>query len=100
MFGTILTHRLTSTLDRELARLDLPADVTTTSLTRDPRGLATLDEPLRGIAVTGLSDAITTVFLVGAVTMVVGIVAAATIRELPLRDHTGAGQPTAIPEPA
>ncbi len=100
VFGTILTHRLTSTLDRELARLDLPADVTTTSLTRDPRGLATLDEPLRGIAVTGLSDAITTVFLVGAVTMVVGIVAAATIRELPLRDHTGAGQPTAIPEPA
>lgn len=100
VFGTILTHRLTSTLDRGLARLDLRADVTTTSLTRDPRGLSTLDEPLRGIAVTGLSDAITTVFLVGAVTMVVGFVAATTIRELPLRDHTGAGQPTAIPEPA
>ncbi len=98
VFGSILTHRLISTLDLELARVDLPADVTTESLTRDPRALAALDEPLRTIAVTGLSDAITTVFLVGAATMVVGVVAAATIRELPLRDHIDVRDTTSIAE--
>lgn len=37
---------------------------------------------------------------VGAVTMLAGIAAAATIRALPLRDLTAPAQPTAIPEPA
>lgn len=31
---------------------------------------------------------------------IVGIVVAATIRELPLRDHTSTGRPAPIPEPA
>lgn len=45
VFGTILTRRLTGTLDRKLAGLDLPPDVTTASSTSDPRALATLVAP-------------------------------------------------------
>ena len=63
--------------------------------------LGALPEPLRSIAIGGLSDAITTVFIVAAGVMAIGAVAAITIRELPLRDTAAlATTPTPTPEPA
>jgi EmrB/QacA subfamily drug resistance transporter len=101
VFGAVLTRQLTDAITSGLVGVELPDGVTADTLTQDPRALGALTEPLRSIAIGGLSDAITTVFAVAAGVMVIGAIAAITIRELPLRDTaTLATAPTPSPEPA
>lgn len=102
VFGAILTRRLTDAITSGLTGIDLPDGVTAETLTQNPRALGSLTEPLRSVAIDGLSDAITTVFAVAAGVMALGIVAALTIRELPLRDTAAPAstQPATAPEPA
>ena len=101
VFGAVLTRQLDDAITAGLVGVELPDGITTDTLTQDPRALGALTEPLRSIAIGGLSDAITTVFAVAAGVMVIGAVAAVTIRELPLRDTAVlATTPTPSPEPA
>ena len=101
VFGAVLTRQLDDAITAGLVGVELPDGITTDALTQDPRALGALTEPLRSIAIGGLSDAITTVFAVAAGVMVIGAVAAVTIRELPLRDTAVlATTPTPSPEPA
>jgi len=101
VFGAVLTRQLTDAITTGLVGVDLPDGVTPDTLTQNPRALGALPEPLRTIAIGGLSDAITTVFIVAAGVMAIGAVAAITIRELPLRDTAAlATAPTPSPEPA
>jgi EmrB/QacA subfamily drug resistance transporter len=101
VFGAVLTRQLTDAITSGLVGVELPDGATADTLTQDPRALGALTEPLRSIAIGGLSDAITTVFAVAAGVMVIGAIAAITIRELPLRDTaTLATAPTPSPEPA
>jgi hypothetical protein len=100
VFGVILTQRLTAAVTDDLAGIDLPPGVDVASLTENPRALTLLDEPLRTITTTGLSDAITTVFLVAGCVMATGIIAAVALRELPLRDFASLPTPAPAPEPA
>jgi EmrB/QacA subfamily drug resistance transporter len=101
VFGAVLTRQLTDAITTGLVGVDVPDGVTPDTLTQNPRALGALPEPLRSIAIGGLSDAITTVFIVAAGVMAIGAVAAITIRELPLRDTAAlATTPTPTPEPA
>lgn len=93
VFGTVLASRLDAELTDRLSGVDLPPGVNADTLTRSPRAIAALPEPLHSAAAGALSASITTVFAVAAVVMVGAFVISIRMRELPLRDLSAiAGQ--------
>ena len=100
VFGAVLTRQLDDAITAGLVGVELPDGITTDTLTQDPRALGALTEPLRSIAIGGLSDAITTVFAAAAMVMVGAFVISIRMRELPLRDLAAMTVQAPIVEPA
>jgi EmrB/QacA subfamily drug resistance transporter len=84
-FGAIMANRLSTELAELLrkAQVRLPAGTDTRLGT--PEEIRRISEPLHGILLEAFTQALQTVFLVGAPIALLGLVAVLALRELPLR---------------
>ncbi|WP_155060162.1 MDR family MFS transporter [Streptomyces blattellae] len=95
VFGVIFTTRLSHELS------DVPASGDPSELAGSPERIQALPDPVEAAVVEGMSRSIGTVFLVLSVALLVGLVLACFLREIPLRDsaHIGRGDAVGVDPP-
>jgi EmrB/QacA subfamily drug resistance transporter len=88
VFLSILFTRAGTNIPHELAKSGIQVPKGSFSL-NDTSGLATLPAQAKHPILVGFSDAMDTVFLVGALVLLIGVVLSLMMREIPLRTMSG-----------
>jgi EmrB/QacA subfamily drug resistance transporter len=89
IFLSILFSTAGSNISSQLTKSGVQLPAGTTFNLNDTSGLAKLPEQVRHPILVGFSDAMDTVFLVGALVLVIGVVLSLMIKEVPLRMVSG-----------
>jgi EmrB/QacA subfamily drug resistance transporter len=89
VFGAVLNNRLLAGISSALGTTELPEGVDAEALLNDPAVASELPSHLQGVFATELSAAITLVFALALPAVLLALVAALRLRELPLRDRIG-----------
>jgi hypothetical protein len=89
VFLSILFTRASTNIPRELANSGVQIPDGQAFSLDDTSGLAQLPADVRHPILVGFSDAMDTVFLVGALVLVIGVVLSALMKEVPLRMVSG-----------
>jgi EmrB/QacA subfamily drug resistance transporter len=98
VFGAVMNNRLVSGLESALGSVEeVPAGIDAERLLNDPEVAARLPEQLQGVFANELSAAITLVFALALPAVVLALLAALRLKELPLADRL---TPAASPRPA
>lgn len=93
IFGAILNSRLATHLADGFGGANAPQIEASTEATNNIQAMQDLEEPLKGIVLGAYTDAITDLFIVAIPFVIVGLVIALFLREIPLQ--TGGPRPGA-----
>lgn len=97
VLGALLTSRLAAGLDELAAAGRVPPGVDASTLADSPTAIQALDEPLRTEVGAALADAIGAVYLAAVPLLVIVVVLAVRVPELPLRTHAHVARAAAPP---
>jgi EmrB/QacA subfamily drug resistance transporter len=98
VFGAVLTTRLTHHLAEEFAALGPGAGAAAAGAGADAnniQAIQSLSEPVKGLVLTAFTKALDDVFLIGVPFIVVALIVALFLKEVPLRTGPGPGGPPA-----